>query len=155
MDILESGSRIRCKTIAGNDQVSPLWELRDADVREAGLAAIFEKDDAAGNVDGGPIWFDPNEPMEAITGEQHRCEEGEVSGFSCDNVDLLAFLPIICARRRTHREDRKRPLGVDRPNQWQGIRPDRPHFRSLDRGHLDPHHARIHRPRAGQPDLGS
>ena len=67
----------------------------------AGLAAVFEKDESG-------AWqltnlIHPNEPLESIAGEEHRCEDGEASGYACDKVDLLAFLPT-SALGAEHRE---------------------------------------------------
>ncbi len=32
--------------------------------------------------------------LTSITGEEVRCEENSASGYDCDNIDLLAFLPV-------------------------------------------------------------
>ena len=58
-----------------------------------GRAAVFTR-----LSDGGwsePAWLDDGLDLEMITGEEMRCsDEGEVSGFTCSNVDLLAYLPV-------------------------------------------------------------
>ena len=70
-----------------------------------GMAAVFEKDENGNwNL---ASWLRPEEPLETIAGEEHRCEDGKASGFTCDNVDLLSFLPIsaLGAERREQVSD--------------------------------------------------
>ena len=42
---------------------------------------------------GDPEWLRPGGGPAAVTGGEVRCEEGSAAGFSCEGVDLLAFLP--------------------------------------------------------------
>lgn len=43
---------------------------------------------------GEPTWLSPGTILERVVGREVRCAEGKAEGFSCQNVDLLAFLPI-------------------------------------------------------------
>jgi choice-of-anchor B domain-containing protein len=57
-----------------------------------GLAAVWVRG-AAGSWSE-PTMLEPGAPLEAVTGSEVRCADGEASRFACENVDLLAFLPI-------------------------------------------------------------
>ena len=39
-------------------------------------------------------WLMPDLPLEPITGSERRCEDGNATGYDCNEVDLLSFLPI-------------------------------------------------------------
>lgn len=59
----------------------------------SGRAYVFERNPAGtwvetGNMTNSGIDLDP------ITGSKRECEEGKVDAFSCDNVELLSFLPV-------------------------------------------------------------
>lgn len=58
----------------------------------AGMAAIFTKDDQ--NDWHAAAWIRQDEALPLVTGDEVRCEDGQAAGFACDNVDLLAYLPI-------------------------------------------------------------
>jgi len=57
-----------------------------------GLAAVWVRD-AAGSWSR-PTTLEPGAPLAAVTGSEVRCADGEASRFACENVDLLAFLPV-------------------------------------------------------------
>lgn len=59
----------------------------------AGTMALYSTTADAWTADS-PVAPSTGEVFSAITGEEKRCSEGEIEGFSCDNVDLKSFLPI-------------------------------------------------------------
>ncbi len=58
----------------------------------AGRAMIFERD--GGSWRSNPPIFTEIEEFDAVVGGQLDCSEGEASIFGCDDVDLLAYLPV-------------------------------------------------------------
>ena len=56
-----------------------------------GTALVFRRDPGGPWSD--PAWLRPGPGPSAVTGGEVRCDEGAAAGFSCDGVDLLAFLP--------------------------------------------------------------
>ena len=63
-----------------------------------GLGFVFERDEAGSWGEGAPVHEAPM-AASAVTGEERRCPDegdgaGEVAGFACSEVDLLAFLPV-------------------------------------------------------------
>ncbi len=57
----------------------------------AGRAAVF------GRSDGGWVevaWLDDGLRLDMIAGNETRCDGGRAARFTCDNVDLLAYLPV-------------------------------------------------------------
>jgi len=62
----------------------------DAD-GNAGRAAVFARSD------GGWVevaWLDDGLRLDMIVGAETRCDGGQAAQFTCDNVDLLAYLPV-------------------------------------------------------------
>ena len=57
-----------------------------------GAALAFRR--APGGPWSDPEWLRPGPGPDAVTEGEVRCDEGAAAGFSCDGVDLLAFLPI-------------------------------------------------------------
>ncbi len=58
-----------------------------------GAAAAYTRD-ASGSWSG-PSWLESDEQLDLVTGGQVDCsEDGDAAGFDCDDVDLLAFLPL-------------------------------------------------------------
>lgn len=57
-----------------------------------GRAAVFTATGAGGWAHA--EWLMPASALPKVAGRRMRCEDGEVAGFACHNVDLLAFLPI-------------------------------------------------------------
>ena len=57
-----------------------------------GAALAFRRDPGGPWSD--PEWLRPGPGPDAVTEGEVRCDEGAAAGFSCDGVDLLAFLPI-------------------------------------------------------------
>ena len=56
-----------------------------------GAAMVYTRE--LGGPWGEPEWLHPGTGPEAVTGGEVTCDDGAAGGFSCDNVDLLAFLP--------------------------------------------------------------
>ncbi len=56
-----------------------------------GAAVAFARE--LGGPWGDPEWLRPGGGLSAVTEGEFRCEEGAAAGFSCESVDLLAFLP--------------------------------------------------------------
>ena len=56
-----------------------------------GAALVFRRDPGGPWSD--PAWLRPGPGPAAVTGGEVRCDEGAAAGFSCEGVDLLAFLP--------------------------------------------------------------
>ena len=56
-----------------------------------GAALVFRRDPGGPWSD--PEWLRPGPGPGAVTEGEVRCEEGAAAGFSCEGVDLLAFLP--------------------------------------------------------------
>ena len=56
-----------------------------------GAAMVFARE--LGGPWGEPEWLGPGAGPEAVADGEVRCDEGAAAGFSCDGVDLLAFLP--------------------------------------------------------------
>ena len=56
-----------------------------------GAALVFRRDPGGPWSD--PEWLRPGTGPAAVTGGEVRCDEGDAAGFSCEGVDLLAFLP--------------------------------------------------------------
>ena len=56
-----------------------------------GAAMVFTRE--PGEPWGEPEWLRPGAGPDAVTGGEVLCEEGAAAGFSCEAVDLLAFLP--------------------------------------------------------------
>ena len=55
-----------------------------------GRVVVFDLD-----TDAGPVWLEAGEGLRTVAGpEPVRCADGEASGFPCDGVDLVAFLPL-------------------------------------------------------------
>jgi choice-of-anchor B domain-containing protein len=59
----------------------------------AGWMALYSTTDDAWTADS-PIVAPQSNPYSAMTGEDVSCTDGQVSDFSCRNVDLKAFLPV-------------------------------------------------------------
>ncbi len=57
-----------------------------------GAALVFRRE--PGGPWSEPEWLRPGAGPAAVTEGEVRCEEGAAAGFSCDGVDLLAFLPV-------------------------------------------------------------
>jgi choice-of-anchor B domain-containing protein len=57
----------------------------------SGLVYVLERGDHGWMA--GPVLGDQS-GLAAITGSEVRCEDNSASGYDCDNVDLLAFLPV-------------------------------------------------------------
>ena len=57
-----------------------------------GRAAVFAR--SADGSWGEGSWLSLGGGLEAITGEEVRCDEGHAGQFECSDVDLLAFLPV-------------------------------------------------------------
>ncbi len=51
---------------------------------------------------GDPVWLRPGGGPVAVTDGEVRCEEGVAAGFSCEGVDLLAFLPAAAIGAEPH-----------------------------------------------------
>ncbi len=56
-----------------------------------GAAMVFARE--PGEPWGEPVWLRPGAGLAAVTEGEVLCEEGAAAGFSCESVDLLAFLP--------------------------------------------------------------
>ena len=56
-----------------------------------GAAMVFARE--LGGPWGEAEWLSPGPGPEAVTGGEVTCEDGTAAAFSCDNVDLIAFLP--------------------------------------------------------------
>ena len=56
-----------------------------------GAAMVFTRE--LGGPWGEAEWLSPGPGPEAVTGGEVTCEDGAAAAFSCDNVDLIAFLP--------------------------------------------------------------
>ena len=56
-----------------------------------GAALVVQRE--AGGPWGEPEWLHAGAEPAAVTEGEVRCEEGSAAGFSCEGVDLLAFLP--------------------------------------------------------------
>ena len=56
-----------------------------------GAALVFTRE--LGGPWGEAEWLSPGPGPEAVTGGEVTCEDGAAAAFSCDNVDLIAFLP--------------------------------------------------------------
>ncbi|MYB06792.1 MAG: choice-of-anchor B family protein [Gemmatimonadetes bacterium] len=56
-----------------------------------GAAMVFTRE--PGGPWGEPEWLHPGGGLDAVTEGEVLCEEGAAAGFSCESVDLLAFLP--------------------------------------------------------------
>lgn len=55
-----------------------------------GRVVVFDLD-----TDLDPVWLEPDAGLRTVAGpEPVRCADGEASGFPCDGVDLIAFLPL-------------------------------------------------------------
>ena len=74
---------------AGNLLVSGM----PGDDYSAGSAMIFERD-GNGWRSAGPPLFTEIEEFDAVVGGQLDCSQGEASIFGCNDVDLLAYLPV-------------------------------------------------------------
>ena len=59
----------------------------------AGAVAVFERSEEGG-WDHSATLRSPSGGLEAVTGDMVDCTEGSAGVFSCDMVDMLAFLPI-------------------------------------------------------------
>ncbi len=57
-----------------------------------GAAMVFTRE--PGSPWGEPRWLRPGTGLEPVTEGEVPCDEGAAAGFSCDGVDLLAFLPV-------------------------------------------------------------
>jgi choice-of-anchor B domain-containing protein len=57
-----------------------------------GRAAAFAR--GSDGAWGEPSWLEPEGGLETVSGSEIPCADGRAGGFSCDNVDLLAFLPL-------------------------------------------------------------
>ena len=57
-----------------------------------GRAAVFSR--GADESYGSAQWLTAGNNLAAVTGEEVRCAEGQAAQFHCDNVDLLAYLPL-------------------------------------------------------------
>lgn len=62
-----------------------------ADLLE-GMGFIFRRTADGWEPDGSVV--DETEGPEPVTGAERECEEGSVAGFSCGDVDLVAYLPV-------------------------------------------------------------
>ena len=60
----------------------------------AGVVAVFEQDDDGGWEHSATLRSPAGDGLEAVTGDMAPCTEGEAGIFSCEMVDMLAFLPI-------------------------------------------------------------
>ena len=58
----------------------------------AGGATVFARQ--PGGEWGPGAWLAPHDPLSAVVGEEVRCEDGDAAGFACDDVDLMAYLPL-------------------------------------------------------------
>ena len=56
-----------------------------------GAAMVLTRE--PGGVWGEPEWLRPGPGPDAVADGEVRCEDGAAAGFSCDGVDLLAYLP--------------------------------------------------------------
>jgi len=56
-----------------------------------GRAAVYARSSGTWTSEG---WVQAGENLDRIAGEEVRCTDGEAGGFRCEDVDLLAFLPI-------------------------------------------------------------
>lgn len=55
-----------------------------------GRVVVFDLD-----TDADPVWLEPGEDLRTVAGKEPiRCADGEASGFPCDGVDLISFLPL-------------------------------------------------------------
>ena len=57
----------------------------------SGVAAVFRRGEGGW---GQPAWVSGGAEFLPVTGDEVRCEDEVAAGFSCRDVDLLAFLPI-------------------------------------------------------------
>ncbi|MEE8267449.1 MAG: hypothetical protein V3R97_00910, partial [Gemmatimonadales bacterium] len=57
----------------------------------SGVGFVFERGDE-GWSEAGEV-FDAGPGLAALTGEMRRCQDGTSAGFTCDAVDLVAFVP--------------------------------------------------------------
>lgn len=87
---VESGYRLG-STLAANTSIAAAGLPGGSN--GAGMAAILQSDGsswiASQTIEGAP-----GIGLEAQTGEELSCEDGEAGTFACDGVDLLSFLPI-------------------------------------------------------------
>ena len=60
----------------------------------AGVAAVFERNPEGAWEHSATLRSPPGGGLEAVTGDMVGCAEGAAGLFSCDMVDMLAFLPI-------------------------------------------------------------
>jgi choice-of-anchor B domain-containing protein len=58
----------------------------------AGRAAAFVR--GSDGQWGDPMWLEPQGGLAAVSGAELPCTDGMAGDFSCDNVDLLAFMPL-------------------------------------------------------------
>ena len=59
-----------------------------------GVGSIFRKDGSTGDWTEVTSLIDESSGMESILGTPTDCERGEVAGFDCSDIDLIAFLPV-------------------------------------------------------------
>ncbi len=57
-----------------------------------GRVAVFSRTGEGGWAE--PVWLSGGGTLDAVAGEEVKCDDGIAAGFTCDSVDLLAFLPI-------------------------------------------------------------
>ncbi|NNF03683.1 MAG: choice-of-anchor B family protein [Rhodothermales bacterium] len=61
---------------------------------EAGVATVYERSAASGRWIESAILASEVGHFAAMTGEEISCEDGKAGAFSCDNINLVSFLPI-------------------------------------------------------------
>ena len=59
-----------------------------------GVGSVYQKDGTTGDWTELTSLFEESSGMESILGTPTDCEGGEVLGFDCSDIDLIAFLPV-------------------------------------------------------------
>lgn len=67
----------------------------------AGSVHLYAREGASGWQDAGTL-LSPPDALEAATGEERPCADGRVGPFDCEDVELLAFVPISMLRAGDH-----------------------------------------------------
>ena len=67
----------------------------------AGAVYVYERDPEGAWGEGLRL-ASPPDALAELTGEERRCEEGRIGPFDCDDIDLLAFVPISMLRAPEH-----------------------------------------------------
>ena len=59
-----------------------------------GVGSVYRRDGARGDWSEVASLIDEGSAMESILGTPAECEQGEVAGFDCSDIDLVSFLPV-------------------------------------------------------------